>query len=231
MGSMMAKRKAEKEARRAAGIEELKELGTVPEAPRSAPAKRRAAPTRSVQKPSKRRRTMNATMDGPADEIDYDLDIVSASASPSLTGRKMSEYERFQQIASPQHATSGKRGRRPAALRASQSFSRFADDGDDEDEEEEESEVEQERLHGERQENGKQKEGKQKEKMQQEHEEEDVDQEIKKQFDSEYDHFQALTSPDPIPGVLTGKRKRKPVINLAEAMRIEAGDDDDLLLE
>lgn len=192
----MAKKKADNKARKAAAA-----AGTAEEAPpadaepASAPAKRKAAPLRVSSKPSKRRRTMNATMDGAADDFEDDVDVPSSAGSPT-TGRKMSEYERFQELASPLRSPHSKRQRRPAALRASQSFSKF-NDNDDEDEDGEGNE------------------------------EEDVETEINKQFESEYDHFQALASPAQAPGILVGKRKRKPVINHEEAMRIEAGDEDD----
>ena len=196
----MAKKKADNLARKAAAAQAAAaraagESVTAETEPASAPVKRRAAPIKDAAKPSKRRRTMNATMDGAADDFDYDVDIASSASSPT-TGRKMSEYERFQELASPLRSSHSRRQRRPAALRASQSFSKFADNGDEDEDAEE-------------------------------NEDDDVESEINKQFESEYDHFQAMASPLQIPGVIVGKRKRKPVINLEEAMRIEAGDDDD----
>lgn len=191
----MAKKKADNLARKAAAARTAGEVAPAETGPASAPAKRKAAPLNEASKPSKRRRTMNATMDGAADDFEYDVDIASSAGSPT-TGRKMSEYERFQELASPLRSAHSKRQRRPAALRASQSFSKFTDN-DDEDEDVEEND------------------------------EEDVETEINKQFESEYDHFQALASPVHVPGILVGKRKRKPVTNLEEAMRIEAGDEDD----
>ena len=146
---------------------------------------------------------MNATMDGPADTDDeYDVPDASSSGPTSPIGRKMSEYDCYQQLSSPLRSAHSRRRRRPAALRASQSFSKFTDDGDD---------VET-----------------------MDDNDEDVETEIKKQFDSEYEHFRAMTPPfrGLEPGnILQGKRKRKPVINLEEAMRIEAGDEDDFFME
>ena len=191
----MAKKKADNLARKAAAARTTGETEATEVGPASAPAKRKAAPLIEASKPPKRRRTMNATMDGAADDFEYDVDIASPASSPT-TSRKMSEYERFQELASPLRSTHSKRQRRPAALRASQSFSKFTDNNDED-------------------EDG---EG---------NDEEDVETEINKQFESEYDHFQALTSPVQTPGILVGKRKRKPVINLEEAMRIEAGNEDD----
>jgi hypothetical protein len=112
----------------------------------------------------------------------------------------------------------GSRSRRPAALRASQSFSKIIGAADNEDDDEEELDGQNEGMmttndsytpahHG------------------NDHEEmEDFDREIKKQFDNEYDHFQA---PGRAPGILLGKRKRKPVNKLEEAMRIELGEEED----
>lgn len=166
-------------------------------APATTRAVRKAPTTRNGPPARKKRRTMNATMDGAADDTEFDG--TDSSPSPVVShSRKISEYERFQQLTSPTNSH-GRRQRRPAALKASQSFSKFTDDGEEEDE------------------------------VRVDEDEEDVEIEIKKQFDNEYDHFQALTSPDRVPGILVGKRKRKPVINLEEAMRIEAGDDDDFL--
>ncbi len=211
MAPVMAKKKADNAARKAAAAQaraaaanaEAEAPMSSAVGPASAPASIRAkrkAPTPRNDPPArKKRRTMNATMDGAADDSDSD-DAGPASGPLFTHHRKLSEYERFQQLTSPTRSH-GRRQRRPAALRASQSFSKFTDDGDEDDDDEV--------MDGDN--------------------EEDVETEIKKQFDSEYDHFQALTSPDQIPGVLVGKRKRKPVINLEEAMRIEAGDDDDFL--
>jgi hypothetical protein len=184
-------------AARAAENGEIEEL-TV--APASAPTKRKAAPTKAAARAPKRRRTMNATMDGPADTDDeYDIPDASSSGPTSPTGHRVSEYERYQQLSSPLRSAHRRRKRRPAAMKASQSFSKFTDDGDD----------------AEIMEDG----------------DEDVETELKKQFDSEYEHFRALTPPShrylQSSNILPGKRKPKPVINLAEAMRIEAGDEDD----
>jgi len=142
-------------------------------------------------------------MDGPADTDDeYDMPDASSSGPTSPVSRRMSEYDRYQQLSSPLRSTHSGRKRRPAALRASQSFSKFTDDGDD---------VEM-----------------------MDDNDEDVETEIKKQFDSEYEHFRAFTPPFrglATSNILQGKRKRKPVINLEEAMRIEAGDEDDFFME
>jgi len=191
-------------ARAAENGEEVEGLIAEPaSAPASAPTKRKAAPTKATARAPKRRRTMNATMDGPADTDDeYDMPDASSSGPTSPIGRRMSEYDRYQQLSSPLRSAHSRRRRRPAALRASQSFSKFTDDGDD---------VEM-----------------------MDNNDEDVETEIKKQFDSEYEHFHAMTPPyrglEPS-NILQGKRKRKPVINLEEAMRIEAGDEDDFFLE
>jgi hypothetical protein len=112
----------------------------------------------------------------------------------------------------------GARSRRPAALRASQSFSKIIGAADNEDDEEEPDGQNEgvmvmdgnytPTLHS----------------NSHNEEVEDFDREIKKQFDSEYDHFQA---PDRTPGILLGKRKRKPVNKLEEAMRIELGEEEE----
>ncbi len=192
-------------ATQAADGEEVGELAATPASgPASAPTKRKSAPSNKAARSPKRRRTMNATMDGPADtDDDFDMPDASSSGPTSPTGRRVSEYERYQQLSSPLRPAYSRRKRRPAALRASQSFSKFTDDGND---------VEM-----------------------MEDEDEDVETELKKQFDSEYEHFRALTPPShrglQSSNILPGKRKPKPVINLAEAMRIEAGDEDDFFME
>jgi hypothetical protein len=191
-------------ARAAENGEEVGGLMTeLASAPASAPIKRKAAPTKAATRGPKRRRTMNATMDGPADTDDeYDMPDASSSGPTSPINRRMSEYDRYQQLSSPLRSTHSRRKRRPAALRASQNFSKFTDDGDD---------VE---MMGDN--------------------DEDEETEIKKQFDSEYEHFRAFTPPFrglATSNILQGKRKRKPVINLEEAMRIEAGDEDDFFME
>jgi hypothetical protein len=113
----------------------------------------------------------------------------------------------------------GGRSRRPAALRASQSFSRIISAADNEDDDEEEQDDQNEDVI--------MMDGSYAPALNNNEEVEDVDKEIKKQFDSEYDHFQAITSPDAASGILLGKRKRKPVINLEEAMRIELGEEEE----
>jgi hypothetical protein len=126
--------------------------------------------------------------------------------------RKVSEYEVYQQLSSPRHSeTDTRRPARVSAIKARRGFSQMDDDDNPSDMDSllqspstdaPESIVEEDSA---------------------------VEDQISKQFDSEYDHYQALTSP--IPGAtgtpILGKRKRKPVINLAEAMRIEAGEEDD----
>jgi hypothetical protein len=201
MHEVMRKKKEANLAKKAAAARaaENGEVEELTAAPASAPTERKAAPIKAAARAPKRRRTMNATMDGPAD-TDDEYDIPNASSGPtSPTGRKVSEYERYQQLSSPLRSAHRRRKRRPAAMRASQSFSKFTDDGDD-------AEI-------------------------MEDEDEDVETELKKQFDSEYEHFRPLTPPShrylQSSNILPGKRKPKPVINLAEAMRIEAGDEDD----
>jgi hypothetical protein len=113
----------------------------------------------------------------------------------------------------------GGRSRRSAALRASQSFSKIISAADNEDDGEEELDGQNEGVmtmddnytpaHHSNNHN---------------EEVEDFDREIKKQFDNEYDHFQA---PGSAPGILLGKRKRKPVNKLEEAMRIELGEEEE----
>lgn len=55
--------------------------------------------------------------------------------------------------------------------------------------------------------------------------EEDVQSQVEQQFASEYDRYQALASPRS-PAIL-GKRKRKPVINMEQVLRMEAGNEDE----
>lgn len=194
----LARKAAAAQAAENGGVQGL--IAEPASAPASAPTKRKAAPIKAAARAPKRRRTMNATMDGPADTDDeYDIPDASSSGPTSPIGRKMSEYESYQQLSSPLRSAHSRRKRRPAALRASQSFSKFTDDGDDGDD------------------------------VEMDDNDEDVESEIKKQFDSEYEHFRhrGLTTSN----ILQGKRKRKPVVNLEEVMRIEAGDDDDLFME
>jgi hypothetical protein len=204
MHEVMRRKREENLAKKAAADqaaengEDVELIAEPASAPASAPTKRKAAPIKTATRGPKRRRTMNATMDGPADTDDeYDMPDASSSGPTSPIGRKVSEFERYQQLSSPLRSSHSRRKRRPAALRASQSFSKFTDDGDD---------IEMINDN-----------------------EEDVESEIKKQFDSEYEHFRDRGFP--MSNILPGKRKRKPVINLAEAMRIEAGDEDDFFME
>lgn len=67
-----------------------------------------------------------------------DEGVLGSGRKSKTVPRKLSEYEMFQQISSPSAAGSPlpPRGRRPAALRASQTFGRFAEDESEEVEEE-----------------------------------------------------------------------------------------------
>lgn len=209
MHEIMRRKKAANAARKAAAAREAEnqeemdgEDGELASMPASAPTKRKTTLMKDVFRTVKRRLTMNATMDDAADtDTDYDMPGPSSSDPSSPVSRKMSEFARYQPLGSPIRPTHIGRKRRPAALRASQSFGKFTDDGDD-------IEVMDEN-------------------------DEDVETEIKKQFDSEY-NFRATTPPFrglETSNILSGKRKRKPVRNLEEVMRIEAADDDDLSIE
>jgi hypothetical protein len=200
MEAVMARKKANNAARKAAEAEADANGLT----PGSLGKKQVKKTVKHIKKASSkvpaRRQTLGSLTDG-ANDAEASTPILP---QPSYTsGKKLSEYERFQQLTSPSGSPLPARGRRPAALRASQSFSRY-DADDDEDEEEYEQ-------------------------QQQQREEAPPDDEdetqIKRQFASEYDHYQALASPKG--PILLGKRVRKPVMNLKEAMAIEAGDIDD----
>lgn len=145
-------------------------------------------------KPPKRRQTL-----GSAEKSDKRPH--SVARPPFTTGRKISEYEQFQALTSPSAGGSPlpPRGRRPAALRASESFNRYGNDVSDS-------------AHG---------EADGREAML----EDEVEKQINRQFASEYDHYQALASPEST--IVLGKRARKPVMNLREAMAIEAAGEDD----
>jgi hypothetical protein len=182
MEAVMARKKANNAAKKAA---EAANPGSV-----SKKAKK-LTPKAKSPKAEKRRQTL-----GNSDKKPHPL-----AKPPFTTGRKISEYDLFQSLTSP--SVSGSplppRGRRPAALRASQSFSRY-DANDDEDDSTQAEEPEAAF-------------------------EDEVEKQINRQFASEYDHYQALASPEST--IVLGKRVRKPVMNLKEAMAIEAADDDD----
>lgn len=142
-----------------------------------------------------------------------------ASASPSnittttiiAPARKKSEYEVYQDLMSPvgtSASPAGRRAPRTAALKAQQSFSSLNDDeNDDEPEEDEQLQIEKQ-LQVDATEGGPP----------------GLEGASSKEL-TDYEEFQALASP--APGVVLGKRKRKPVMNLAEAMRMERGDDEE----
>jgi hypothetical protein len=111
---------------------------------------------------------------------------------PYTTGRKMSEYEQFLALTSPSGPGGSPlppRGRRPAALRASQTLAQRDTDDDSQGEDGEQDEEEMDALD--------------------------------RQFLSEYDRYQALASPES--NIVLGKRARRPVGGLKEAMEIEKG--------
>jgi len=185
MEAVMARKKANNAAKKAA---EAANPGSV-----SKKVKKLTLKAKSP-KAEKRRQTL-----GNSDKKDKKAHPLAKP--PFTTGRKISEYDLYQSLTSP--SVSGSplppRGRRPAALRASQSFSRY-DTNDDEDDSTQAEEPEAAF-------------------------EDEVEKQINRQFASEYDHYQALASPEST--IVLGKRVRKPVMNLKEAMAIEAADDDD----
>jgi hypothetical protein len=177
MEAVMARKKANNAAKRAAEAA-LPSSSTKPKKGPDAPAK--------APKDHKRRQTHGGGGEKPRPS--------PLTKPPYTTGRKMSEYEQFQALTSPSASGSPlpPRGRRPAALRASQSFAQRDTD--------EESPFEE----GERG-------------------EEEEETQIHRQFASEYDHYQALASPENT--IVLGKRARRPVGGLKEAMEIEKGGD------
>lgn len=111
----------------------------------------------------------------------------------------------------------GGRSRRPAALRASQSFSKIMNAVDNEGDDDEEG------FDGHNEDVIVMGDNYSLARYNNNNEVEDIGRETKKQFNSELDHSQDLSLPGIVPGIVLGKRKRKPVNNLEEAMRIELG--------
>jgi hypothetical protein len=112
---------------------------TATAAPASASPKKTKPASSSLFTNQQRRRTIpassklamrdqessNNSTESSEDGDDEADDDESAVISPTLTRRKLSEYETFQQLSNPKRVHHGKRKSRPAALRASQSFSKF----------------------------------------------------------------------------------------------------------
>lgn len=174
----MARKKANNAAKRAAEAAHPSSSGTKPKKGADAPVK--------APKDHKRRQTHGGASEKPRPP--------PLGKPPYTTGRKMSEYEQFLALTSPSGPGSPlpPRGRRPAALRASQSLAlRYTD---------EESQTED---------------------AEPEDEEDEMDTQLDRQFASEYDHYQALVSPES--SFVLGKRVRRPVGGLKEAMDIEKG--------
>lgn len=181
MEAVMARKKANNAARKAA--EALN--------PGSTSKKSKKTKIKSP-KAEKRRQTLLGNPDNKKDKRPHPL-----AKPPFTTGRKMSEYDLYQSLTSPSASGSPlpPRGRRPAALRASQNFIRYGADDEDDDDAQPDAPLEDE-----------------------------VEKQISRQFASEYDHYQALASPEST--IVLGKRVRKPVMNLKEAMAIEAEEED-----
>lgn len=223
MTSVMEKKKANNRARKAA--EEAATAGISPATAIAAPILLGPPPVSAdgfIAPPPKIRKPTGAAAHKRNQKRLSEPSSLAISTSGNITSttvtapsRKPSEYEIFQDLMSPTTSggtPGGRRAPRNAALKAQQSFSSLNDDDDDNDEDQEDETEEEEQL-------------------------------LAKQLQvdaitgaapapatgspsmSEYDHFKALASP--IPGVVLGKRKRKPVMNLAEAMRMERGDDDE----
>lgn len=223
MEAVMARKKANNAAKRAAEAALPSSSGTKPKKGVGAPAK--------APKDHKRRQTHGGASEKPRP--------APLGKPPYTTGRKMSEYEQFLALTSPSAAGSPlpPRGRRPAALRASQSLALR-----DTDEESQADDAEQ-AEDPEPAENPEKVEYSDPEQIPYSSEEEsemdsldlqfareyDINAEYplshpkhpSKLYESEYEHFQALTSPDST--VMLGKRVRRPVGGLKEAMEIEKG--------
>lgn len=172
MEAVMARKKANNAAKRAAEAALPSSSGTKAKKGADAPAK--------APKEHKRRQTH-----GGASEKSRPPPL---GKPPYTTGRKMSEYEEFLALTSPSAHGSPlpPRGRRPAALRASQSLAQR--DTDDESQAEDAD---------------------QEEDRKREEPEEEMDA-LNRQFASEYDNFQALTSPET--KYVLGKRMRRTIL-------------------
>ncbi|OBT58580.1 hypothetical protein VE04_01381 [Pseudogymnoascus sp. 24MN13] len=205
MEAVMARKKANNAAKRAAEA-------ALPSSSGSKPKKNADTPPAKAPKDSKRRQTHGGAVEKPRPP--------PLGKPPYTTGRKVSEYEQFL-ARSPPSATGSPlppRGRRPAALRASQSLA--LRDTDDESQAED---TEQREDTGQRWE-------------EEEPEMDALDRQfameyndnlgpemdaLSRKFNSEYERYQALASPDST--IVLGKRARRPVGGLKEAMEIEKG--------
>ena len=201
----MARKKANNAAKRAAEA-------ALPSSSGSKPKKNADTPPAKAPKDSKRRQTHGGAVEKPRPP--------PLGKPPYTTGRKVSEYEQFLALTSPSATGSPlpPRGRRPAALRASQSLA--LRDTDDESQAED---TEQREDTGQRWE-------------EEEPEMDALDRQfameyndnlgpemdaLSRKFNSEYERYQALASPDST--IVLGKRARRPVGGLKEAMEIEKG--------
>jgi hypothetical protein len=158
----------------------------------------------STGRPKRETRRPASFYDGAGSDSDNEND------NDEPVQRKMSEYEQFQALTSPAlNSPLGLRGKRPAALRASTSF--IMPDTSSEIEEEDEyqdigtaeqsigdADVD---LDADEDADGEIEIGEPEEQMQNE---------LARQFKSEYDQFQAISSPNA--GIVLGKRKRKSVL-------------------
>ncbi|OBT70802.1 hypothetical protein VF21_10057 [Pseudogymnoascus sp. 05NY08] len=205
MEAVMARKKANNAAKRAAEA-------ALPSSSGSKPKKSADTPPAKAPKDNKRRQTHGGAVEKPRPP--------PLGKPPYTTGRKVSEYEQFLALTSPSATGSPlpPRGRRPAALRASQSLA--LRDTDDESQAEDTEQRE--------------------DTYQREEEEEPEMDALDRQFameyddslgpemdalarkyNSEYERYQALASPDST--IVLGKRARRPVGGLKEAMEIEKG--------
>ncbi|ELR06830.1 hypothetical protein VC83_09357 [Pseudogymnoascus destructans] len=201
MEAVMARKKANNAAKRAAEA-------ALPPSSGSKPKKGADTAPAKAPKDSKRRQTHGGAAEKPRPP--------PLGKPPYTTGRKMSEYEQFLALTSPSATGSPlpPRGRRPAALRASQSLA--LRDTDDESQTEDTEQREEE----------------------EEPEMDALDRQFAMEFDgtdpgeldaqrrkmtSEYEQYLALA--DPNSTFMLGKRARRAAGGLKEAMEIEKGEE------
>ncbi|OBT62623.1 hypothetical protein VE03_08505 [Pseudogymnoascus sp. 23342-1-I1] len=225
MEAVMARKKANNAAKRAAEAALPSSSGTKPKKGANAPAK--------APKDNKRRQTHGGAVEKPRPP--------PLGKPPYTTGRKMSEYEQFLALTSPSGPGSPlpPRGRRPAALRASQSLALRDTDEESQADDAEQQEDAAQAENPEQAEDPEQDEDEDEFYLEGESDMDSLDLQFAQEYDinaeyprrhpkhpanlyaSEYDHYQALTSPDST--IMLGKRVRRPVGGLKEAMEIEKG--------
>lgn len=203
----MAPLAAARRGRKGASVPEPAETLDAADEPVERPAKR-------VRRPTARAQGIPQYDGGYDSANDADINTFTSSTAKSRKhapgpplSRKVSVYEEYQALSSPTHNPLAKRGKRSAALKARRSFN--VNDTSPEEDDLDEDVTEDMIIIAEPEPSIK-------------HEQEQHRNGSEQRM-SEYERFQALTSPSG--GEVLGKRKRKPVIDMRQIMALEQGSD------